>query len=106
MCIRDRYLHRASQSFLLYAVKKCRTVISMRNMKVIVWYAKDVYKRQAVKGFGKKIQAQKITLSLEPGKNNTPEMPDAVKPVQSTVTLDLNKDLQLEACLLYTSRCV
>ena len=34
------YLHRASQSFLLYAVKKCRTVISMRNMKVIVWYAK------------------------------------------------------------------
>ena len=35
-----KYLHRASQSFLLYAVKKCRTVISMRNMKVIVWYAK------------------------------------------------------------------
>ena len=52
----------------------------------------------------KKIQAQKITLSLEPGKNNTPEMPDAVKPVQSTVTLDLNKDLQLEASSMIVYR--
>ncbi|MCS3171477.1 hypothetical protein NXW76_05935 [Bacteroides thetaiotaomicron] len=43
-------------------------------------------------------------MSLEPGKNNTPEMPDAVKPVQSTVTLDLNKDLQLEASSMIVYR--
>ena len=66
-------------------------------LKLINLRKQEVVLQTAVKGFGKKIQAQKITLSLEPGKNNTPEMPDAVKPVQSTVTLDLNKDLQLEA---------
>lgn len=73
-------------------------------LKLINLRKQEVVLQTAVKGFGKKIQAQKITLSLEPGKNNTPEMPDAVKPVQSTVTLDLNKDLQLEASSMIVYR--
>ena len=55
-------------------------------------------------GFGKNVQAQKIRLSLEPGKNNTPETPEAVKPVQSAVTLNLNKDLKLEASSMIVYR--
>lgn len=66
-------------------------ILKLTNLK-----KQEVILQTAVKGFGKKTQAQKITLSLELGKNNTPGMPDAVKPVQSTVVLNLNKDLQLE----------
>ena len=73
-------------------------------LKLINLRKQEVVLQTAVKGFGKKIQAQKITLSLEPGKNNIPEMPDAVKPVQSIVTLDLNKDLQLEASSMIVYR--
>lgn len=73
-------------------------------LKLINLRKQEVTLQTAVNGFGKNVQAQKIRLSLEPGKNNTPETPEAVKPVQSAVTLNLNKDLKLEASSMIVYR--
>lgn len=73
-------------------------------LKLINLKKQEVILQTEVNGFGKNVQAQKISLSLESGKNNTPEAPEVVRPVQSTVTLDLNEDLKLEASSMIVYR--
>ena len=73
-------------------------------MKLVNLRKKDVVLQTKVNGFGKNIQAQKIILSLNPDKNNTPETPEVVKPIESIVTLNLNRDLRIEAASMIVYR--
>lgn len=73
-------------------------------LKLVNLRKKEVTLQTKVKGFGKNLQAQKTILSLEPDKNNTPDTPETVKPVQSAVTLNLNKDLKVEAASMIIYR--
>lgn len=73
-------------------------------LKLINLRKKEAVLRTEVNGFGKNIQAQKIILSLEPDKSNTPQTPEVVKPVQSVTTLNLDRDLKIEATSMVVYR--
>ncbi|MGN0188468.1 MAG: alpha-L-arabinofuranosidase, partial [Candidatus Cryptobacteroides sp.] len=48
-----------------------------------------------VKGFSRRVKAEKCLLALEGGKNNTPDDKDAVCPVKSLETLDFSYGIDL-----------
>lgn len=64
-------------------------------LKLINLRKTEVVLQTNVKGFGKSVQAQKTSLCLEPGKTNDPTTPETVKPIESIVTLNLNKVLKI-----------
>ncbi|MBB4034413.1 alpha-L-arabinofuranosidase [Dysgonomonas hofstadii] len=82
-----------------YDSKSREYILKLVNLK-----KKEVKLRTEMKGFGKSMQAQKNILSLETDKNNTPETPDVVRPVQSTVSLNLNQDITIEASSMVVYR--
>ncbi len=65
-------------------------------LKLINLQDKKVSLESNVLGFKHPVKAHQTSLVLSFGKENTPDNPNLIKPVESEVTLDLNKSLELE----------
>jgi alpha-L-arabinofuranosidase len=73
-------------------------------LKLINLQDKKVTLRADVSGFKRPVKAHRTSLALEPGKENTPDTPNLVAPVEADVTLDLNQPLELEAASMVVYR--
>ncbi|MCD8041496.1 MAG: alpha-L-arabinofuranosidase [Tannerellaceae bacterium] len=73
-------------------------------LKLVNVRKEDVTLQTEVTGFGKKIQARKTLLSLQPDENNTPVTPEVVRPVECEATLNLDTDLKVEGSSLVVYR--
>lgn len=73
-------------------------------LKLINLQDKKVTLRPEVSGFKRPVKAHKTSLLLTPGKENTPDTPNEVKPVEADTTLDLNQPLELEAASMIVYR--
>lgn len=73
-------------------------------LKLINLQDKKVTLRPEVSGFKRPVKAHKTSLLLTPGKENTPDTPNEVKPVEADTTLDLSQPLELEAASMIVYR--
>lgn len=74
-------------------------------LKLINLHDRKVMLRPNVSGFKRLVKAEKTSLILTPGKENTPATPHEVKPlVETGVELDLHRPLELEAASMVVYR--
>lgn len=80
------------------------TVSKQYILKLINLRDKTVTLQTKVSGFKRKVKAHQTSLVLTPGKENTPDTPDKVKPIETDVELNLNEPLELEAASMVVYR--
>ena len=73
-------------------------------LKLINLQDKKVTLRPEVSGFKRPVKTHKTSLLLTPGKENTPDTPNEVKPVEADTMLNLNQPLELEAASMIVYR--